>query len=98
MSKIASVILEKDPIVAEKFTLRHADTVTKLLKQYHAIAASGIVSEESKTSLQQMTETLTLTLQAFEQELNILLQADMLDMDAESKAYVQSLKNRGLIN
>ena len=98
MSKIAGVILEKDPIAGEKFTLRHADTVTNLLKQYHTIASSGVVSEESKASLQRMAETLTLTLQAFEQELNILLQADMLDMDAESKAYLQSLKNRGLIN
>jgi len=98
MSQIADVIHEKDALAGEKFALRHAETVTKLLRQYHAITSSGVSSEESRESLQRMNETLTLTLQAFEQELNNLLQADMLDMDAESKAYVQSLKNRGLIN
>jgi hypothetical protein len=98
MSQIAGIIHEKNSLAGEKFALRHAETVIKLLRQYHIITASGVSSEESKESLRRITETLTLTLQAFEQELNNLLQADMLDMDAESKAYLQSLKNRGLIN
>ena len=98
MSIIAGIIHEKDPLAGEKFKLRHAETVTKLLRQYHTIASSGVSSDECRETLQRMTATITLTLQAFEQELNNLLQADMLDMDAEAKAYVQSLKNRGLIN
>ena len=98
MSQIAGIIHEKNSLAGEKFALRHAETVIKFLRQYHIITASGVSSEESKESLRRITETLTLTLQAFEQELNNLLQADMLDMDAESKAYLQSLKNRGLIN
>ena len=98
MSKIAGIIQEKDRLEGEKFTMRHAETVTNLLRQYHAIVSSGITSEESRDSLKRISETLTLTRQAFEQELNNLFQSDMLDMDAESKAYVQSLKNRGLIN
>jgi len=97
MSKIASTIQEKDMLEGEKFTMRHAETVTKLLRQYHSIVSSGITSNESRDSLRRITETLTLTHQAFEQELNNVFQADMLDMDAESKAYLQSLKNRGLI-
>ena len=98
MSKIAGIIQEKDRLEGEKFTMRHAETVTNLLRQYHAIVSSGITSEASRDSLKRISETLTLTRQAFEQELNNLFQSDMLDMDAESKAYLQSLKNRGLIN
>jgi hypothetical protein len=98
MSQIAGFIQEKDSLESEKFTMRHAETVTSLLKKYHAIASSGIKSAESQDSLRRISETLVLTKQAFEQELNNLFQPDILDTEAESKAYVQSLKNRGLIN
>ena len=97
MSKITTIIYEKDRTVGETFFMRHADTVIKLLRQYYTLEISGMESEESKNSLERIAETLALTNQAFEQELNNLFRTDMLDIDAESKAYLQSLKNRGLI-
>ncbi|MDR1221872.1 MAG: ATP-binding protein [Tannerella sp.] len=98
MSKVARIIQEKDLSAGELFCMRHAETVTKLLKQYHELEASGMQSDEMKDSLVRMAEAITLTGDAFEQELANLFRADMLDIDAESKAYLQSLKNRGLID
>ena len=98
MSKIALIIQEKDPHAGEIFFMRHAETVTKFLKQYYTIEISEMKSEDTQASLHRIADALKLTHQAFEQELNNMFEADMLDIDAESAAYTQSLKNRGLIN
>lgn len=98
MSKIALIIQEKDPHASEIFFMRHAETAVKFLKQYYTIEISEMKSEETQASLQRITDAIKMTHQAFEQELNNMFQADMLDIDAESAAYMQSLKNRGLIN
>lgn len=98
MSKIALIIQEKDQQAGETFTMRHADTVTKLLKQYYTIEISEMDSEEVKNSLNHIAEAIAMTHQAFEQELKNIFQIDMLDIEAEAEAYMQSLRNRGLIN
>ena len=98
MSRITHLIQEKDLHESEIFSIRHAETVTKLLKQYYMIENSEIQNEEINKSFTQIADAITLTHQAFEQELNNLFQNDMLDIDAESKAYLQGLKNRGLID
>jgi 5-bromo-4-chloroindolyl phosphate hydrolysis protein len=97
MGRVAQLICEKDPSAGELFSMRHAATVTKLLRQYAAMEASGVQSGEMNRSLARIAEALTLTGHAFEQELDSLFRTDMLDIDAESEAYLQSLKNRGLI-
>lgn len=98
MSKIAHIIQEKDPNAGEIFFIRHAETVTKFLKQYYTIEVSETPSENTQDSLSRITDTIRVTHQAFEQELSNMFQSDMLDLDAESAAYIQGLKNRGLIN
>lgn len=97
MSKIAAIIDEKDRAAAELFLLRHAETVIKLLKQYYTLETAGLESRETETALKNISEAIHLTHHAFEQELNNIFKNDMHDIDAESKAYVQGLKNRGLI-
>ncbi len=98
MSKIALIIQEKDHTAGEVFFLRHADTVTKLLKQLKAIEVSELDSAEIIASRERIVNAIELTHKAFEQELANMFETDMLDIDAESMAYMQSLKNRGLIN
>jgi hypothetical protein len=48
--------------------------------------------------MNRIREAIQTTHGAFEQELKNIFQTDMLDIDAESEAYLQSLKNKGLIN
>ncbi|MDR0349136.1 MAG: DUF2791 family P-loop domain-containing protein [Tannerella sp.] len=98
MSKIAQIIQEKDPHVSEIFCMRHAETVVKFLKQYYTVEISEMKSEETQNASLRIADAIKVTHQAFEQELNNMFQADMLDINAESAAYMQSLKNRGLIN
>ena len=98
MSKIAFMIQEKDHNAGELFTLRHIDTISKLLKQYYELDVSEIQTSEFITSKQRIFESLNITKTAFEQELINLFRANMLDIDAEADAYIQSLKNKGLVS
>jgi len=98
MSRIAYMIQEKDHTAGEVFSMRHNDTVIKLLQQLKAIEVSEVTSVEVTESRERIIEALNVTKEAFENELANMLQADMLDIDAETMAYKQNLKNRGLIN
>jgi len=97
IGRIVGIIQEKCPNDGELFFLRHADTFTKLLKQFHALELSAINSPEINASKERIAETIDATQRAFEQELKNRFQMDMLDIDAESEAYLQGLKNKGLI-
>ena len=97
MIKIASIIQEKDATAGEIFFMRHADTLAKLLKQYCILENSGLKSPEIVDSMQRILETIAITRNAFEQELFNNFKSDLLDVEAESEAYIQQLQNRGLI-
>lgn len=98
MSRIAHLIQEKDHTAGEVFSMRHTDTVVKLLRQYKALEVSELDSPEILASRERIVNAIELTHKAFEQELSKIFESDMLDIDAESMAYMQSLKNRGLLN
>ena len=98
MSRIAYIIQEKDPVAGKTFSMRHTDTVVKLLRQLKIIEVSEITSPDVVASRERIVNSIELTHEAFESELVNMFQADMLDIDAESMAYKQTLKNRGLIN
>lgn len=97
MNKIAFLIQEKDSIAGEIFFKRHSDTIIKLLKQYRELEAAGMENTEIISSMQRIEEAIDVIRSAFEKELQNMFQTDMLDIDAESAAYIQSLKNRGLV-
>ena len=97
IGKIVSIIEEKCPKDGELFFLRYADTLGKLLKQFHALESSAIDSPEINAAKERIAETIDITQTAFEQELKNRFKIDMLDIEAESAAYLQGLKNKGLI-
>ena len=96
MSKIADAINKKDPKAGKIFCMRHS-SVLKLVEQYSEIESSGIKSVELTESLDRIEESIAVAQKAFVQELNNMFKTDMLHIDAETEAYMQSLKNRGLI-
>lgn len=98
MEKIAIIIKEKDPSEEETFSIRHIDTLSKLLGQYCVFENSGLDTEETKTSMQRIEEAIVKAEGAFEQELNAIFKTDMMSVDAESEVYLDSLRNKGLIS
>ena len=97
MSRISDIISEKNATAGELFFSRHADTLAKLLKQFRTLELSGIATPDIADAKERIRETIALTRTAFEQELKNSFATDMLDVDAEAEAYIQGLKNKGLI-
>jgi hypothetical protein len=98
MSRIAEIIQSKKPSDGDLLFLRHADTLAKLLNQYKTMETAGIDSPDMIAAQNRIFEAISLTCNAFEQELKNSFHNDMLDIDAESEAYIQQLKIKGLIN
>jgi hypothetical protein len=97
MIRIADIIQEKCDTAGDVFFMRHADTLAKLLKQYCVLENSGLNSPEIQDSMLRIRETIATTRNAFEQELINNFKSDLLEIEAESEAYIQQLQNRGLI-
>lgn len=97
MEKIALIIKEKDPSVEDTFSIRHTDTLSKLLGQYCMLENSGLDTEETKTSMLRIEEAIATAGGAFEQELNAIFKTEMMSVDAESEVYLDNLRNKGFI-
>jgi hypothetical protein len=98
MSRIAEIIQDNNPSEGDLLFLRHADTLAKLLKQYKTMETAGIDSPDMLASQERIFNAISLTCNAFEQVLKNSFQNNILDIDAESEAYIQQLKIKGLIN
>jgi len=91
------VIHKRDPVAAEKFLVLHS-TVVKVLTQYDELENTRLDNAtvmESKEKLEKVIATATA---AIEQELVNQFKNEILDVSAETDAYLQQLKNKNLIN
>ncbi len=98
MLEVSTIIAKKDNREKEIFFERNAETVGKILTKYEELEKIPISTPEIKENMLRMEATVENITKAFEQELGNMYKNDMLDIDAESKAFIQSLKNRGLID
>lgn len=88
---------QNDKMEAEKFLVRHS-TVVNVLMKYDEIENSRLrnsVTEESKKKLEDVIATAAV---AIEQEVTNQFKSGILDVSAETDVYIQSLKNRNLLN
>lgn len=96
--KVSQQIEERDPIQSELFFMRNTETINKLLSQYDSIENAKINSDEITSSLRRLEGYVGKIRVSFEQELINMFKSDLMDIDAESEAYLQTLKNKGLID
>ncbi|HLS95292.1 MAG TPA: hypothetical protein VK017_07010 [Sphingobacterium sp.] len=91
-------LLEKnDKIEAEKFLVRHS-TVVNVLMKYDEIENSRLNNAVTAASKKKLEEVIAKAAVAIEQEVTNQFKAGILDVSAESDVYIQTLKNRNLLN
>ncbi|WP_437919152.1 hypothetical protein [Sphingobacterium sp. LRF_L2] len=91
-------LLEKnDNMEAEKFLVRHA-TVVNVLMKYDEIENSRLENNVTLASKQKLEEVISKAAIAIEQEVTNQFKAGILDVSAETDVYIQTLKNRNLLN
>ena len=76
---------------------RYADTIDRMLTKYDELEDSRLNVPEISDAMKKMEHTMLQISKAFENELIKMYQGDILDMEAESAAFLQSLRNKGLL-
>ncbi|SFM97607.1 hypothetical protein SAMN05421738_1054 [Algoriella xinjiangensis] len=97
MLTLIKVIGEKDNTESAKFFARHTNVVEKMLRQYDELENTNLDNEIIKKSKDKLTESIHLATKGFENELTLLFKSEILDVDAETEAYLQNLKNKNII-
>ena len=82
---------------AEKFLVRHA-TVVNVLMKYDEIENSRLNNSVTMESKKKLEDVIAKAAIAIEQEVTNQFKSGILDVSAETDVYIQSLKNRNLLN
>ncbi|MFD2967416.1 hypothetical protein [Sphingobacterium bambusae] len=86
-----------DKMEAEKFLVRHA-TVVNVLMKYDEIENSRLNNSVTMESKKKLEDVIAKAAIAIEQEVTNQFKSGILDVSAETDVYIQSLKNRNLLN
>lgn len=88
---------QNDKMEAEKFLVRHA-TVVNVLMKYDEIENSRLHNSVTVESKKKLEDVIAKAAIAIEQEVTNQFKSGILDVSAETDVYIQSLKNRNLLN
>lgn len=107
-AKVASIIdlserifedLKRDPRdvkPAKRFLTYYLDATVNILNKYQELAGTGLNTADVRTRMAKVGEILDTLQQAFEQQLNRLLDNDMIDLDSEISVLENTIKMEGL--
>ncbi|MCD8079326.1 MAG: 5-bromo-4-chloroindolyl phosphate hydrolysis family protein [Bacteroides sp.] len=82
---------------SKKFFERYADTLNNMLSKYDEIENTRINSPEMLRSMELIEKSMTDIVVVFRNEINKMYKNDLLHLNAETKAFMQDLRNKGLI-
>lgn len=90
------LIEKNDSHEADKFIIRHS-TLVSVLKKYDELDRSRLNNELTNSSKRKLEGVIVKSAKAIEEEVNNLFKSGILELSAESDAYIQALKNRNLL-
>ena len=96
ITQLFQLVQSKGDFEGEKFLSRHS-TAVNILQQYADLEASGLHNPTTVASKKELETVLQQAIQGMEQEVTNLFRSEILDVSAESDAYIQILKNRNLL-
>ncbi|TDS10389.1 hypothetical protein [Sphingobacterium paludis] len=88
---------QSDKMEAERFLVRHS-TVVNVLMKYDEIENSRLNNSVTAESKKKLEDVIAKAAIAIEQEVTNQFKSGILDVSAETDVYIQSLKNRNLLN
>jgi type VI protein secretion system component VasK len=93
-----TVIKMEDEAAAEKFYGRYAENINNLLSKYDKLEEAQLQSDDANQTMTDLENTLEQIVVALRNEINSTYKYDLQTINAESKAFLQSLRNRGLLD
>ncbi|MTG98024.1 hypothetical protein NWE55_03285 [Myroides albus] len=94
---VKKITSQNDQFVSELFLERHAYSIENILQQYYQIELSKIENDVIKEAEEKLRFTIGQASQAFENELTGKMKFQNMSIEAESSAYLEDMKTRGLL-
>jgi hypothetical protein len=95
---ISSVVAKRKNRDSERFFMRYNDSLNSLLKQYDEIENSQLNSETMRESMRNIESGFGQIVSAFKKEAESMYKYDVVNLNAETAAFLQDLRNRGLLD
>lgn len=90
------LIEKRDPYETDRFIVRHS-TLVNVLKKYDELENSKLKNDITENSKKKLEKIVLKSALAIEQEVTNLFKVGILDISAESDAYLETLKSRNLL-
>ncbi|MCC8188123.1 MAG: 5-bromo-4-chloroindolyl phosphate hydrolysis family protein [Bacteroides sp.] len=94
---LCQVVMQRNDEESKKFYERYTDTLNHMLSKYDEIENTRINSPEMLRSMELIEKSITEIVVVFRNEINKMYKNDLLHLNAGTKAFMQDLRNKGLI-
>src|SRR5690606_40872711 len=88
---------QRDVQEAEKFLVRHG-TIVNVLREYDDLEQTRLTNQVTTESKLKLESVLAQATAAVERDVTNLIKSRLLDVSAESDVYLQTLRNKNLLN
>jgi len=95
--KLSVIVMKKGDSESERFFERYETTMNKILHKYDEIENTGLDTVEIKETMANIEASLEQIVTAFQNEVSSMYKFDLLNINAETSAFLQDLRNRGLL-
>ncbi len=94
---LCQVVMQRNDEESKKFFVRYAGTLNTMLSTYDEIENTRINSPEMLRSMELIEKSIAEMVIVFRNEINKMYKNDLLHLNAETQAFIQDLRNKGLI-
>ena len=95
---LSNVVMQKNSESSTRFFMRYSELINNLLGKYDEIENTRLNTADMKEAMYNVENNLGKIIEAFRNEVTSMYKNDILNMNAETAAFIQDLKNRGLID
>jgi hypothetical protein len=96
--EISSVVAKRKNKDSERFFMRYNDSLNSLLKQYDEIENNKLNTEAMRETMRNIESGFGQIVSAFKKEAESMYKYDVVNLNAETAAFLQDLRNRGLLD
>lgn len=95
--RLFRLLEQRDVQEAEKFLVRHG-TIVNVLREYDDLEQTRLTNQVTTESKLKLESVLAQATAAVERDVTNLIKSRLLDVSAESDVYLQTLRNKNLLN
>ncbi|MCD7937490.1 MAG: hypothetical protein LUG98_11565 [Tannerellaceae bacterium] len=96
--QICLIVMKRNDVEAWKFFTTYAERLDTMLAKYDEVENTRINSPEMLRSMALIEKSIGTIVIAFRNEVNEMYKKDLIELDADTKAFVYNLQRKGLVD